>query len=230
MKTIIFTLANVLFLVLQLSGYSQSVSISASEKEGILLMREEEKLAHDVYTLLYDKWQLQPFSNISGSESRHFDAMGYLLETFELNDPAFPEAGRFKNRELAVLYDSLVSRGSESLLAALEVGAYIEEVDILDLKELIETSSNDAIAAVYSNLLRGSENHIRAFTRQLSWRDLEYVPTVLDAEIYSAIVGTSIQCGNRGNCINATPHSNNCKQQGGKQFRNRGKQNGCWNN
>lgn len=230
MRTILFTLTNLLFLALQLTGHSQNVSISASEKEGILLMREEEKLAHDVYTLLYEKWQLQPFSNISGSESRHFEAMGYLLETFELNDPAYPEAGKFKSRELAALYDSLVSRGTESLLAALEVGAYIEEVDIRDLKELIEDTSNDAISTVYSNLLRGSENHLRAFTRQLSWREVEYVPKVLDQETYSAIVGTANQSGNRGNCINAKPNSNNCKQQGGRQFRNRGNQSGCRNN
>jgi len=230
MKIIMFTLTNLLFLALQFNGYSQSVSISASEQEGILLMREEEKLAHDVYTLLYDKWQLQPFSNISGSESRHFEAMGYLLETFEMNDPSYSKAGKFRNRELAALYDSLISRGSESLLAALEVGAYIEEVDIRDLKELIEDTSNDTISTVYSNLLRGSENHLRAFTRQLSWRDTEYVPTVLDAETYSAIVGTSNQCGNRNNCINATPNSNNDNKQGGRQFRNRGKQNGCRNN
>ncbi|MFV0590818.1 MAG: DUF2202 domain-containing protein [Draconibacterium sp.] len=230
MKTIIFTFTNLLFLVLQLNGYSQNFSISASEKEGILLMREEEKLAHDVYTLLYEKWQLQPFSNISGSESRHFEAMGYLLETFEMNDPAYAEAGKFRNRELAALYDSLVNRGSESLPAALEVGSYIEEVDIRDLKELLASTSDNAISAVYSNLLRGSENHLRAFTRQLSWRDVDYTPKVLDQETYSAIMGAANQSGNRGNCINATPNSNSCKQQVGRQFRNRGNQSGCRNN
>ncbi|HHJ13326.1 MAG TPA: DUF2202 domain-containing protein, partial [Gammaproteobacteria bacterium] len=38
------------------------------ERDGILYMREEEKLARDVYLHLYDVWQLRVFDNISVSE------------------------------------------------------------------------------------------------------------------------------------------------------------------
>lgn len=173
--------------------------LTENEKAGLQLMREEEKLAHDVYTVLYEKWQLRSFSNIASSESRHFEAIGFLLESNNLEDPASTEPGIFRNKELAELYDSLVARGSESLVAALEVGAFIEEVDIKDLQELLKAKPEAQIATVYENLLWGSKNHIRAFTRNLSFRDQEYTPKVLSAESYAEIVGLNQQPGCNGN-------------------------------
>lgn len=173
--------------------------LDEKEKEGLQLMREEEKLAHDVYTILYGKWQLRPFSNIARSESRHFEAIGFLLQAYNLEDPAYEEPGKFRNEELAALYDSLVSKGSESLVAALEVGAFIEEVDIKDLQELLEAKPEKSIATVYENLLWGSENHLRAFTRNVSFRQNEYIPKVLSMATYSEIVGVDQQVNRRGN-------------------------------
>lgn len=54
--------------------------ISEEEKEGLIEMREEEKLARDVYLTLYNKWKLQIFKNIAESEQTHMDAVKYLLE------------------------------------------------------------------------------------------------------------------------------------------------------
>lgn len=42
--------------------------LNAAEIEGLLFMREEEKLAHDVYLALYAKWGLPIFQNIAQSE------------------------------------------------------------------------------------------------------------------------------------------------------------------
>lgn len=186
--------------------------LSEKEKAGLQLMREEEKLAHDVYTVLFEKWQLRPFSNISQSETRHFEAVGYLLETYNLEDPAYEELGKFRNNELAELYDSLIARGSESLMAALEVGAFIEEVDIKDLQELLDAKPEAQIAEVYENFLWGSKNHLRAFTRNLSVRDQEYAPKVLSAANYSEIVGSGQQagCAGKGMKQNACGKQNRC--------------------
>lgn len=221
MKTLttitLFLLATIIFPKL-----GNNEDLIKSEKEGLQLMREEEKLAHDVYTVLYEKWKLPIFSNISKSESRHFDAVGYLLETYEIEDPAFSEPGKFANDELSELYESLVTKGRESLLAALEVGALIEEVDIKDLNNLLAMNPDSTISMVYENLLRGSGNHIRAFTGQLAARDKDYKPSVLDPEIYRAIVSSDHQRGNGKACVG---QQSNCKMQqnkGGKQFRNRG--------
>jgi hypothetical protein len=202
-------------------GYNEDLTVA--EKAGLQLMREEEKLAQDVYTVLYEKWQLRPFSNIARSETRHFEAVGYLLETYNLEDPAYPEPGKFKNPELAALYDSLVARGSESLVAALEVGAFIEEVDIKDLNELLALNPDSTISVVYENLLRGSGNHLRAFTGQLASRNIVYKATVLEPDIYAAIVSSEHQQGNGKACIEKQPNCNKQQNKGGKQFRNRGK-------
>ena len=54
--------------------------------------------------------------------------------------------------------------GAQSLGNALKVGAAIEEIDILDLQEYMKIIEERAIRQVYENLLKGSENHLRAFT------------------------------------------------------------------
>jgi len=53
--------------------------LSSDEVEAISWMREEEKLARDVYLALYQKWNLRIFWNIAASEQRHMDAIGTLM-------------------------------------------------------------------------------------------------------------------------------------------------------
>lgn len=176
--------------------------LTEQEKDGLRLMREEEKLAHDVYAVLYENWKIPVFNNISKAETRHFEAIGYLLVENNIEDPAFTEVGKFRNLELANLYDSLISKGSQSLIAALEVGAFIEEVDIKDLIELVNEHPDENIKIVYENLLRGSENHLRAFSAQLAFRDGDYSPKVLDIEVYNNIISSEHQRGEiANNCI-----------------------------
>ena len=86
-------------------------------------MREEEKLADDVYIMLYEKWGKRIFQNISRSEQTHTDAIKALLTRYELPDPASSSTGVFTNPDLQTLYNDLIARGSESLAEAFEVGA-----------------------------------------------------------------------------------------------------------
>jgi hypothetical protein len=52
------------------------------------------------------------------------------------------------------------------------------------------------VQQVYSNLLAGSENHLRAFTQTLSRQTGEtYVPQYMDQTAYDAIVAGSVQTG-----------------------------------
>ena len=50
------------------------------EKESLTLMRQEEKLARDVYLTLGENYDLPVFTNIPRSEQRHMDQMGELLD------------------------------------------------------------------------------------------------------------------------------------------------------
>jgi len=192
MKTLHF-LSLAITILISNSVFAQT--LTTEEKEGILLMREEEKLAHDVYKLLYEKWNLPIFNNISRSEARHIDAVGTLIDLNGLEDPAINIPGKFHNKELQELYKNLTEKGSKSLTAALEVGAFIEEVDINDLQELINQTSNETIKTIYGNLLWASGNHLRAFTGQLAFRDKPYIPVVLGEEEYEEIINTPHQRG-----------------------------------
>lgn len=146
--------------------------LSADEAARLLYIREEEKLAHDVYIAMYTKWGLRVFQNIAAAENRHFNAIGYLITRYQLSDPALPKAGEFSNRELQQTYESLLAKGQRSLADAIEVALSIEEKSIERLKEAIATTDNKDIQTIYENLLNGSQNHLNAFSRQRGGRTL----------------------------------------------------------
>lgn len=164
--------------------------LSDQEAEGILFMREEEKLARDVYLDLYDVYPLRPFLNISKSEQAHMDAVLYLIETYGLEDPVGDNPrGVFQNEELRQMYHELIETGSASREDALKVGALIEEVDIIDLqRELDNNVTNEDVRRVFTNLCRASENHLRAFVRVLRVYGVEYEPVKLSAEEFTRIM------------------------------------------
>jgi hypothetical protein len=140
--------------------------LTAAEIAELQYMREEEKLARDVYRAMAAEWpQATVFSRIAASEQRHMDAVKVVLNRYGIADPAAGKAaGRFTNPELQELYDELVAKGSRSLDAALGVGVTIERADIADLEKALEETGNPDLERLYGNLLRGSQNHLRAFT------------------------------------------------------------------
>lgn len=191
------TIVVLLLIINSISGFSQNkIQLTASEKEGVLLMREEEKLAHDVYSFFAEKYSIPVFRNIMQSEVRHQDAMIWLMEKYGIEDPSKTEEGKFYNKDLQKLYDKLTTEGN-TVADALKIGAYIEDLDIFDLKKLISETENEDIIRIYSNLLRASENHFRAFTRNLSNRDVTYVPKHLTQTEMDEILSQNNNRGNR---------------------------------
>ncbi|HAP36524.1 MAG TPA: hypothetical protein DCQ28_11495 [Bacteroidetes bacterium] len=173
-----------------------SDSLSIEEGNGLLYMREEEKLARDVYTELYVKWNLRPFSNITRSEQMHMNAILSLLTRYSLQDPVDVNgAGVFKNEGLQNLYNALIVEGNKSVVDALNVGATIEEVDIVDLQKHLRETDNQDITFVYDNLLRGSRNHLRAFVKNIKAQGVTYVPQYLTAAEYEQIISTPMERG-----------------------------------
>ncbi len=173
------------------------VAISPEEAASLQFMREEEKLAHDVYAALYEQWGLALFDNIAASERNHTDAIASLLDLYGVADPAADKGpGEFTNEDLQALYDELAAQGSQSLADAIKVGATIEEVDILDLQARLDETGTASIRQVYSNLVSGSENHLRAFVSTLKIQTGEtYVPQYLSQAAYDAIISAA---GNQG--------------------------------
>ena len=170
--------------------------IDQTEIQGLVLMREEEKLARDVYLFLYDKWQLKIFNNIAASEQTHTDAIKDLLERYEISDPIQnDEKGIFQNQELQNLYNELTKKGSTSLVEALIVGATIEDLDIKDLQELKSKTDNQDIILTYENLEKGSRNHLRAFIKQIKSNGEDYTPKYISQEEYNSIIENSQERG-----------------------------------
>ena len=171
--------------------------LSAVEISDLQFLREEEKLAHDVYTYAFEKYGLNIFNNIASSEQTHTDAVLNLMIAYGIEDSATYQIGTFNNAELATLYTQLIAKVNTSLEDALLVGATIEDLDIFDLDEKAMNTSSTEIENLYSNLKCGSENHMRAFTRQLDNYAVSYTPTYIDAAQYEAILtGSNGGCGN----------------------------------
>lgn len=179
---------------------TSSDDLTQSDIDGLLLMREEEKMARDVYDYFFDTYGLQVFDRISNSENRHMTSVLTLIEYFGLNDPAQEQAGVYTNPEIQELYNQLIESGN-TVENALSTGAYIEEYDIADLEVFLKTTTNEDIIMVYTNLLKGSGNHLRAFTNTLLNYDITYEPKILSTEEYEIILAESGKKGkgNKGN-------------------------------
>jgi rhodanese-related sulfurtransferase len=175
-------------------------SISDEERKGLLQMREEEKLAHDVYVKLGAEWNIPVFTNIARSESTHTTAVLGLLNTYQIADPvgSTPVEGVFTDPKIQDLYNTLTTRGALSLNDALAVGALIEDLDIVDLETLLGQTTRDDMTQVYSNLQRGSRNHLRSFVSQLESRGGTYTPSYLSKETFEQIMTSPRETGAGG--------------------------------
>ncbi len=175
-------------------------SLNASESEALVIMREEEFLAHDVYLTLSQLYTKPIIRNITLSEQRHTEAIKALIHKYSLVDPAANHVtGIFTNQDLQTLYNSMVTLGSGSLLNGLVVGATIEDLDIKDLKDHLLTIDNQDITSVFNNLMRGSRNHLRSFYANIKFTGGTYTPQYLTQEDFDAIVNSKHETGT-GNC------------------------------
>lgn len=170
--------------------------LSAAEREGVLYMREEEKLARDVYLTMDDLWGLRVFRNIARAEQSHMDAVFSLIEKYDLPDPVGDNGrGQFTNPDLAALYNQLVEQGSRSINDALLVGATIEDLDISDLQQDLLDADNEDVRTVYQNLMKGSRNHLRAFYDLLQANGVDYTPQYISQADFDAIVSSPKERG-----------------------------------
>jgi hypothetical protein len=173
--------------------------LSNDEKESLLYMREEEKLARDVYLTLGEKYDLSVFNNIAKAEQKHMDTIKLLLDKYGLNDSVTSnETGKFNNETLAKLYTDLVNKGSVSELEALKVGATIEDLDISDLNSDLAKTDNQDIKQVFESLKKGSENHIRSFVRNIQNQGGSYTPQYISQTDYDTILASSNGQGQGG--------------------------------
>ena len=172
-----------------------SIAIPLEDQKALLFMLEEEKLARDTYSYLDELWDANQFANIQNSEQSHLDAVGKLLDGFGVEHTMLPK-GEFVNQEIQDLYDTFIEDGALNLTEALKVGATIEDLDIVDLEDYINATSNATIISLYERLQCGSRNHLRSFVLALENTGSTYTPQFLNEVDYAQIInGNAEQCG-----------------------------------
>lgn len=133
--------------------------------ETLQFAREEERMARDLYQAFADKYDdALPFSMIVRSEQQHFDAVGTLLERYDVADPAAgKKAGTYADPTIQKLYDGWLADGRKSLDAAYDVGVALEKRDIADLEATLESVTQTDVRQVFTRLLYASQHHLAAF-------------------------------------------------------------------
>lgn len=143
------------------------MTLSAEQIQTLSYLIQEEKLAKDVYTTLYNQWWNQKFANILSSEDKHRSQLATIFTTYNITNPIVSEeVWVFANEELYQLYQQLIKQGKQSEADALQVGITIEQKDIKDIESMMELFIDyPDITLVLQNLLKGSQRHLQAFQK-----------------------------------------------------------------
>lgn len=162
-------------------------ALTAREKDGLLFIWEEERVARDLYASLYDKNNLTIFLDLVRSESSHMDQARAVMEKHGLAVPP-DEPGIFQNQTLQEMHDQLLAEGLQSDQDALTVAAVFEEISIVDLEKELSASQANDVRTVYEGLLAGSRKHLRSYVSDLKDQGIEYQPRYLEGEEFQEIV------------------------------------------
>jgi len=160
------------------------------DKESLLFMLEEEKLARDTYEFLDNQWGITQFANIKKSEQSHMNAIINLLNQYNIDYSILPY-GEFADEHLQNYYNQFVESGQLSQSNALQIGATIEDLDIVDLQEYIDNTNNTSIISVFESLKCGSRNHLRSFVSTIENNGDTYTIQFLTQEDYNSIISSS---------------------------------------
>ena len=161
--------------------------LTAREKDGLLFIWEEERVARDLYASLYEKNNLTIFLDLVRSESSHMDQARAVMEKHGLAVPP-DEPGIFQNQTLQEMHDQLLAEGLQSDQDALTVAAVFEEISIVDLEKELSASQANDVRTVYEGLLAGSRKHLRSYVSDLKDQGIEYQPRYLEGEEFQEIV------------------------------------------
>ena len=131
--------------------------------------RDEERMARDLYTLFGQTYDAAIFTRIAASEQQHFDAVGALLTSYGITDPAVGQpAGTYATADVQKLYDQWKAQGLTSVQDAYAVGVALEQTDIADLQGILTRNTDADVQRVFTHLLAASQHHLDAFTNAVN--------------------------------------------------------------
>ena len=189
MKTYLIT--TIIFLSLLFNPLKIYSQLSDAEVNGILSLREEEKVAYDVYTVMFEKYESKVFKKIAENEKEHMNKIKELIDQFNLTDPIAgteDQKGVFSNKKMQTMYDEMILGGNYGLLDALRAAARFEETDIVDLRKYLSSASDQSVINVYLNLESGSQDHLRSLVKYIEDEGISYKPSYLSKEDFDKIM------------------------------------------
>lgn len=168
--------------------------LTESDTAALLFMLEEEKLAKDTYIYLNDLWSINQFANIQNSEQSHMNAIENQLIINNIEYTILPH-GEFENQDLQELYNQFETDGAVSSANAFQIGATIEDLDIVDLQDYIDSTLNTTLISIFRKLQCGSRNHLRSFVTGIENIGETYTPQFLTQTDFDTIIaGTQESC------------------------------------
>ncbi len=176
--------------------------LMAADDTDLIRLYEEEILAHDLYVELAKTHDgIMPLRNIPRSEARHRDAMAGILKQEGIALPTPAKGRRFVSEGLDGLFDAWLKEGRKSPAEACRVGVRLEEYDIADLRKAQRDFPDHK--QVLGALENASNNHLRAFYRNLTSRGGDYAPEVLKGPDFKSILSSKGGGkGKGGGCVN----------------------------
>lgn len=170
--------------------------LTADEIEFLFAMREDEKMAKDLYTAFGAQYPTAvQFSRIATAEATHVAAIETMLTYYEVSFPALTPAGVFADAEKQAQYDAFLAQGT-TIQGAFEVMALLEEENIAAYKAVEATATNANIKLILANMVRASSNHLKAAVRQLTILGITYTPTHLDQATFDEVISSAFAQGN----------------------------------
>lgn len=175
--------------------------VRAAGPTDLIRLYEEEILAHDLYVALGKVHpDVMPLQNIPHSEMRHREAMAELLKAEGIELPKPPAGRRFVSEDLDEIFAQWLAEGVKSVTDACRVGVRLEDHDIAELRKA--QADFPKHKDTLGQLEAASNNHLRAFHRNLTSRGGKYTPEALsEAELNNILNGTnSCGAGSNGSC------------------------------
>lgn len=173
-----------------------TLPLTADEIEFLYAIREDEKVARDLYLAFSAKYPTAAqISKIAAAEGSHITCVEAVLDYYEIEYPALGANGVFEDVARQALYDELSDKSS-TLVEAFSTMALVEEETIFAYKSVQGKITNTNLSLIVANMIKASSNHLRAAVRQVTALGESYVPSYLTTEEFNIIINSAFQCGN----------------------------------
>ena len=141
--------------------------LTDAQKEKIISIAQELKLAQNLYSKIYKQWELKIFRNISKAKSHQIKVIKFLADRYNLELPPTFKDETFEDSSLQEKLDDLLNQALSSEQNALEVAISTEENSIEDLNQTLHSDLPKDLELTYAHLLKADQRHLYIFQKIL---------------------------------------------------------------